>query len=185
MQVKASVWTQRERLEAGAPRKDCPGPGMGPCRVRGSAWKVLPSRRPAGQAGPTCPPEGSVLLMLSSGGAGLPWSPVREPRWPASPAGEEGRWPGGASPPGQKPAQLESAERPEHPGAGRGIHSQGTRTRPHPAIPGTCPQETVHPLPVYPPTRLPLTSHGVFRLWQGHRSDVLCLITSSSGVVDL
>lgn len=58
-----------------APRKDgpCPGsaPGMGPCGVQGSAWKALPSSRPPDQAGPTCPPEGSVLLTLSSGGAGL------------------------------------------------------------------------------------------------------------------
>lgn len=44
---------------------------MGPCRVQGSAWKALPSSRPPDQAGPTCPPEGSVLLTLSSGGAGL------------------------------------------------------------------------------------------------------------------
>lgn len=122
--------------------------------------------------------------MLSSGGAGLPWSLVRELRdWfrelvreTPPPAGEEGCWPGGA--------RLESAECPEHPGAGGGIHSQGTRTRPHPAVPGARPQETVYPLPVYPSTRLPLTSHGVFCLWQGHRSDVLCLITSSSGVGD-
>ena len=44
---------------------------MGPCGVQGSAWKALPSSRPPDQAGPTCPPEGSVLLTLSSGGAGL------------------------------------------------------------------------------------------------------------------
>lgn len=94
------------------------------------------------------------------------------------PGGGGGVLVGRSSSRGRKPAWLESAERPERPGARGGVYSHGTRTRPHPA------QETVHPLPVYPSTWLPATSHGVLCLWQGHRSDVLRLIPSSSGVGD-
>lgn len=103
MQVKASVWTQRERPAAawlqgktvaalgvllGWACAECTARPRKYCRQAGCQ----------GQAGPTCPPEGSILLTLSSGGAGLPWSLVREPRWPTSPAGEEGYWSGGAAP---------------------------------------------------------------------------------------
>lgn len=94
--LKESSLRQRGSKERLSLPWECSRDGL--CRMHSSARKVLPSSQLPGQARPTCPPEGSVLLTLGSGGAGLPWSPVRDPRWPASLAGEEGCWSGGAAP---------------------------------------------------------------------------------------
>lgn len=94
--LKESGLRQRGSKEGLSLPWECSWDGL--CRVHGSARKVLPSSQLPGQARPTCRPEGSVLLTLGSGGAGLPWSPVRDPGWPASLAGAEGCWSGGAAP---------------------------------------------------------------------------------------
>ena len=188
MQVKASVWTQRERPAAAWVQGRTVlalgvllGWAVQSARLGPESTAVKPAARP-GQA--HLPTRGQ---RPADARLGRCWTSVVSSQRPGVarvPGGGGGVLVGRSGSRGQKPAWLESAERPERPGARGGVYAHGTRTRPHPAAPGARPQETVHPLPVYPSTRLPATSHGVFCLWQGHRSDVLRLITSSSGVGD-
>lgn len=185
MQVKASVWTQRERPAAAwLQGKTVPALGVllgwacAECAARPRKCCRQAGRQ--GQAGPTCPPEGSVLLTLSSGGAGLPWSPVREPRWPTSPAGEEGCWSGGAAPAARSQPSLSQLSVQEL--VGESIHMEpgpGHIGRSRCPPPGNCPPfacVSVHLAACHLPRRVLSPA--------GHRPDVLCLISSSAGVGD-
>lgn len=182
MQVKASVWTQREQPAAAWLQGTTvlalgvlPGWAVQNAQLGPESTAVKPAARP-GQA--HLPTRGQRPADARLGRCWTSMVSGQRPEVARVPGGGGGVLVGRSSSRGRKPARLESAERPERPGARGGVYSHGTRTRPHPA------QETVHPLPVYPSTWLPATSHGVLCLWQGHRSDVLRLIPSSSGVGD-
>ena len=147
MQVKASVWTQRERPAAAWVQGRTVlalgvllGWAVQSARLGPESTAVKPAARP-GQA--HLPTRGQ---RPADARLGRCWTSVVSSQRPGVarvPGGGGGVLVGRSGSRGQKPAWLESAERPERPGARGGVYAHGTRTRPHPAAPGARPQETV------------------------------------------
>lgn len=126
---------------------------MGLCRVRGSAQKVLPASRPPGPGRAHLPTRGQRPADAQLGRC---WTSVvsgQRTEVAHIPGGGGGVLVRRSSSRGEKPAQLESVERP---GAGGGIYSHGTRTRPHRPFPVPTPGKlSTLCLCVRPPGGLP------------------------------